>query len=266
MDSDDKSDSYHNFKEGEITILCATSAFGMGMNIRDIDMVIHHRLPDSIEEFYQQVGRAARDKRICPVANCFALWSEVNIQYKLDEFIPSVELSLDQIIYTFKSMGLQDQAGEPQSMKYSDYIKQRLGRIRYALEKRNIIKTIGEVNGSPKSILFNEDNPHWNAMVTKMGFGNSFVRMATKSELDLQELIDYVFEKELNGEIKKFPALEKKIFFISDFDNVPVGVAFDIIEESQHLANFKKIQIEKLAEMISSNDPETYIELYFQAQ
>lgn len=265
MDSDEKEVNYHCFKNGSIIALCATSAFGMGMNIPDIDMVIHHRLPDCIEEYYQQVGRAARDKTICPVAHCFALWSTVNIEYKYDEFIPAVVLQPDQIKNAFSALGLTGQAGKPQSMEYSNYIKQNLGRIRYELEKRNILTTIGEVNGSPKSIVFYNDNPYWDRIVKNMKIGNSFIRAAANSGLSLQELIDYVFDQELAGKITKLPAMEKKIFFVSEYNEIPFAVILDIVKESDELSDFKKQQVDKLYEMILAENKHEYISKYFEA-
>lgn len=49
------------FMEADTAVLCATSAFGLGVDIPDIRLVIHDYLPDSLIDYVQQTGRAGRD-------------------------------------------------------------------------------------------------------------------------------------------------------------------------------------------------------------
>jgi len=61
-----------NFKKDEIKLLFATKSFGMGVNKKNVRYTVHYGIPSSIEGFYQEAGRAGRDKQ---KANCYVLFN-----------------------------------------------------------------------------------------------------------------------------------------------------------------------------------------------
>lgn len=86
MKAKERKNIIYKFKNNEIDVVFATNAFGMGIDIPDIRNIIHFMIPESVEQYYQEVGRAARDGNS---ANAYLLYTNKNIDVKRKHFIDS---------------------------------------------------------------------------------------------------------------------------------------------------------------------------------
>lgn len=86
----EKRKNARQFKDNQVTILVATKAFGMGIDKPNIRYTIHFGMPTSIEGFYQQAGRAGRDRN---PARCIVVFSEFDERRSDALLDPDLELS-----------------------------------------------------------------------------------------------------------------------------------------------------------------------------
>lgn len=77
MDKEEKSANQNAFMSGDVNIMVATSAFGMGVDKSDVGAVIHYDISDSLENYIQEAGRAGRDESI--EADCYVLFNEEDL-------------------------------------------------------------------------------------------------------------------------------------------------------------------------------------------
>jgi ATP-dependent DNA helicase RecQ len=73
----DRSGVQERFAAGSLRIVCATNAFGMGIDRPDVETVVHLDIPGSLEAYYQEIGRAGRDGR---QSTATLLWNYVDVR------------------------------------------------------------------------------------------------------------------------------------------------------------------------------------------
>lgn len=259
VESEEKSEVYNKFVNGEIDILFATTAFGMGINIPDIESVIHLHIPNSVEEYYQHVGRGWRKKTEIKDCNCLALWSDVNFDRRKKE-IENQKYDLEYLDEAFKTLigGAKIKTvgqvvnKDKDALMHSEY---NLQLLKYKLERHNIIRTIGEINGSPLTIQLSTNTELWSKITEEARMGmDSFGFVCKTLGISLSDVISHLYEEDLKGNIKKLPATKKDIYFELLVTELDTSIAEKIVSEINAEIEFRVSQLDELKELFSSED------------
>jgi ATP-dependent DNA helicase RecQ len=94
MEKEEKVANQDAFMSGRVRIIVATSAFGMGVDKKDVGLVIHYNISDSLENYVQEAGRAGRDPQLN--AQCYVLYSDNDLD-KHFVLLNQTKLSISEI-------------------------------------------------------------------------------------------------------------------------------------------------------------------------
>ena len=199
MSAKERMEVIKQYKSGEINIVFATNAFGMGIDIRDIRVVIHFMIPESAEQYYQEVGRAARDHG---GANAYLLYSNKNVDVKHTYFIDQSFPSEDKLREVYKNIGKRAGCRVFQYFDNED-IQECLP---YYMECGLI--TIVAKGFSGLSELYDIKDPvlqkYYDSTEAK-----GYVKTMKKNGLTPKELSEAVYRAVLSGDVKLKKALER---------------------------------------------------------
>ena len=101
MDADEKIANQDAFMNDQVHIIVATSAFGMGVDKKDVGLVVHYDISDSLENYVQEAGRAGRDPHL--EARCFVLYSDADLD-KHFILLNQTKLSISEIQQVWKAV------------------------------------------------------------------------------------------------------------------------------------------------------------------
>ena len=101
MDPKEKIENQEAFLQNRVRIMVATSAFGMGVDKKDVGLVVHYEISDSLENYVQEAGRAGRDRSLD--AECFVLFNDNDLD-KHFMLLNQTKLSIGEIQQVWKAV------------------------------------------------------------------------------------------------------------------------------------------------------------------
>jgi ATP-dependent DNA helicase RecQ len=202
MTSNERKEIIKNFKNNNINIVFATNAFGMGIDIPDIRVIVHFMIPESVEQYYQEIGRAARDNK---AANAYMLYSNKNIEVKRRHFIDASFPTREKLIEVYKKIpksksGLQtlfyfEDEDIQQCLQY--YIE--CGVVQIIAKGFSDLKSLTDVKNTDLSKIIESTK-------TKI-----LITSAKKSGVSVPNIINTVYGCIINGQVKTTKPLDRRL-------------------------------------------------------
>lgn len=243
MSAEERMEVIERFKSGEINMVFATNAFGMGIDIPDIRVVIHFMIPESAEQYYQEVGRAARDGG---GANAYLLYSNKNIDVKRTHFIDKSFPSEDDLRETYKKLGKKVGCKVIQYFEDKDiqeclpyYIK--CGLVTIKAKGFSGLSELREIQDPTLQKYYDSTVSH------------GYVKTMSKNDLSAKELSETVYAAVLTGKAKLNKPLERWLVLDvadTEISDEKMTVMLDDISEKR---NYKHGLLDYFVYLISDN-------------
>ena len=232
------------YKNDEINVAFATNAFGMGIDIPDIRVVIHYMIPESVEQYYQEIGRAARDG---DAANAYILYSNKNIDVKRRYFIDASFPKEEKLITTYKKItgnitGLNTLAyfeDEDMQKCLSYYLD--CGVLSIICKGFSNLKCLLDVKDTDLQTILNSTK-------TK-----GLISSVKKTNIEPQIITNNVYKSILNGNVKTDKALDRRLIIKTNESQISDEKMKGILDQIDEKRKYKHGLLDYFVFLIDDN-------------
>lgn len=129
LTTDDKIEKQNKWTKDECRVIVATNAFGMGIDKPDVRMVIHYELPGSIEEYFQEGGRAGRDGQKAYSVALYSSRDKAQLKKRISDEFPERDFVKD--VYEKLAYFFQIPINEGENCGHVFHIEQFCATFKY---------------------------------------------------------------------------------------------------------------------------------------
>ena len=259
LDSKTRDERQDLWMKGKVKVIAATNAFGMGIDKPDVRIVIHMDLPDSIEAYFQEAGRAGRDLK---PSEAFLLVSPADIKKLQDDLAQSFpELERIKLIYSALGNYFNIPIGAGENVSYPLVISEFANRYGFSvvevfhtlkiLEKEGFL-ILSDSFDEPSKVMikasrddiygFQVNNPQYSELIQCMlrslpGVMTDFVKineevLAKKAGLTAEKTVEQLKKLEAYNFLSYAPRNDKpQVLFLTEFIDTK---HFNLSKENYH--------------------------------
>ena len=251
----------NQFKTNKANIIFATNAFGMGIDIPDIRLVIHYMIPESVEQYYQEIGRAARDNK---AARAIILYSNKNIQVRKNYFIDKSFPTRDELIRVHKKI-TTNYVGLISVKYFEDEDLQNC--LHYLISKEIIsieARGFSSLKFLKEPITDKQIAELYNSTKSK-----DFVQIVERNNISPNDFTELIFKSLISGKISPNKEMDKYLILRNYYDEIPDEILTEIMVEIDQKKSYKYGQLDYLVYLLdnytTSNELHQEIGLYLGA-